>query len=98
MTLAAGMDPEEWGELMERFFAIVREGVNRFDGRIDKFTGDGVMALFGAPIAYEDHARRASACSSKSERPAEPPRSLPSWGSVSSERSGLICQRREAAR
>ena len=61
MTLAAGMDPEEWGELMERFFAILRDGVNRFDGRIDKFTGDGVMALFGAPIAYEDHARRACA-------------------------------------
>jgi class 3 adenylate cyclase len=61
MDLAAGMDPEEWGELMERFFAILREGINRFDGRIDKFTGDGVMALFGAPVAYEDHAQRACA-------------------------------------
>jgi adenylate cyclase len=61
MDLAAGMDPEEWGELMERFFAILREGVNRFEGRIDKFTGDGIMALFGAPVAYEDHARRACA-------------------------------------
>jgi adenylate cyclase len=46
---------------MERFFALLRDGVNRFDGRIDKFTGDGVMALFGAPVAYEDHARRACA-------------------------------------
>jgi class 3 adenylate cyclase/tetratricopeptide (TPR) repeat protein len=61
MELASGMDPEEWGGLMERFFAILRAGVNRFDGRIDKFTGDGVMALFGAPVAYEDHARRACA-------------------------------------
>ncbi|MCA1844925.1 MAG: AAA family ATPase, partial [Actinobacteria bacterium] len=61
MELAAGMDPEEWGGLMERFFAILRDGVNRFDGRIDKFTGDGVMALFGAPVAYEDHAQRACA-------------------------------------
>ena len=61
MDLAAGMDPEDWGELMERFFAILRDGVNRFEGRIDKFTGDGAMALFGAPIAYEDHARRACA-------------------------------------
>jgi adenylate cyclase len=59
MGLAGAMDPEEWSELMERFFTILREGVNRFDGRIDKFTGDGVMALFGAPVAYEDHARRA---------------------------------------
>jgi adenylate cyclase len=61
MELSAGMDPEEWGELMERFFAILRMGINRYDGRIDKFTGDGVMALFGAPVAYEDHARRACA-------------------------------------
>lgn len=61
MSLAGAMDPEEWGELMKRFFAVLREGVNRFDGRVDKFTGDGVMALFGAPIAYEDHARRGCA-------------------------------------
>jgi adenylate cyclase len=59
MDLADRMDAEEWGDLMERFFAVLRTGVNRFDGRIDKFTGDGVMALFGAPVAYEDHARRA---------------------------------------
>jgi adenylate cyclase len=61
MSLAAGMDPEAWGELMGRFFTVLRDGVNRFGGRIDKFTGDGVMALFGAPVAYEDHAQRACA-------------------------------------
>jgi adenylate cyclase len=61
MELASRMDAEEWGALMERFFTILRTGVNRFDGRIDKFTGDGVMALFGAPLAFEDHARRACA-------------------------------------
>jgi adenylate cyclase len=61
MDLASRMDPEAWGELMGRFFAILRDGVNRFGGGIDKFTGDGVMALFGAPVAYEDHAQRACA-------------------------------------
>ena len=44
---------------MERFFAILCEGVHRFEGTVDQFTGDGIMALFGAPIAHEDHAQRA---------------------------------------
>jgi class 3 adenylate cyclase/DNA-binding winged helix-turn-helix (wHTH) protein len=61
MNLTATMDLEEWGDLMGRFFAILRDGVTRFDGHVDKFTGDGIMALFGAPVAYEDHARQACA-------------------------------------
>jgi class 3 adenylate cyclase len=44
---------------MDRFFAILSEGVHRFEGSINQYTGDGIMALFGAPIAHEDHARRA---------------------------------------
>jgi class 3 adenylate cyclase/tetratricopeptide (TPR) repeat protein len=43
----------------DRFFAILSEGVHRFEGTINQFTGDGIMALFGAPIAHEDHAQRA---------------------------------------
>jgi class 3 adenylate cyclase/tetratricopeptide (TPR) repeat protein len=59
MELAEGCDPEDWQQLMERFFAILSEGVQRFEGTVDKFTGDGIMALFGAPVAHEDHAQRA---------------------------------------
>ncbi len=59
MELAEQADPEEWRALMDRFFSILAEGVHRFEGTVDKFTGDGIMALFGAPIAHEDHARRA---------------------------------------
>jgi class 3 adenylate cyclase/tetratricopeptide (TPR) repeat protein len=59
MDLAEEMDPEEWSAIMQRFFKILAEGVERFEGYVDKFTGDGIMALFGAPIAHEDHARRA---------------------------------------
>ena len=59
MELAEQQDPEEWRQIMERFFAILCEGVHRFEGTVDKFTGDGIMALFGAPIAHEDHAQRA---------------------------------------
>ena len=78
MDLAARMDPEEWGELMGRLYGLLRDGVVRFDGRVDKFTGDGIMALFGAPVAYEDHARRACAAalhlrpSSNHSRPRSP--------------------------
>ncbi len=44
---------------MDRFFAILSDGVHRFEGTINQYTGDGIMALFGAPIAHEDHAQRA---------------------------------------
>jgi class 3 adenylate cyclase/tetratricopeptide (TPR) repeat protein len=60
MDLAEGQDPEEWRKVMQRFFAILAEAVERFEGTVDKFTGDGIMAVFGAPVAHEDHARRAS--------------------------------------
>jgi adenylate cyclase len=59
MELAERSDPEAWRTIMDRFFAILSDGVHRFEGTVDKFTGDGIMALFGAPIAHEDHARRA---------------------------------------
>jgi class 3 adenylate cyclase/tetratricopeptide (TPR) repeat protein len=59
MDLAEAQDPEEWRKIMQRFFAILAAAVERFDGTVDKFTGDGIMAVFGAPVAYEDHARRA---------------------------------------
>ncbi len=59
MDLAEQLDPEEWSAIMQRFFAILSDGVERFEGFVDKFTGDGIMALFGAPLAHEDHARRA---------------------------------------
>jgi class 3 adenylate cyclase len=59
MDLAEQLDPEEWSQIMNRFFQILSEGVERFEGFVDKFTGDGIMALFGAPLAHEDHARRA---------------------------------------
>src|SRR3972149_561980 len=59
MDLAGRVDIEAWHRIMDRFFAILCEGVHRFEGTVTQFTGDGIMALFGAPIAHEDHARRA---------------------------------------
>jgi adenylate cyclase len=59
MDLAEQQDPEEWRKIMQRFFSILAEAVERFEGTVDKFTGDGIMAVFGAPVAHEDHASRA---------------------------------------
>ena len=59
MDLQEQLDAEVWAQLMGRFVAILAEGVRKFGGTVDKFTGDGIMALFGAPVAQEDHARRA---------------------------------------
>jgi adenylate cyclase len=57
--LAESVDPEEWHRILERFFQILADGVHRFEGTVNQYTGDGIMALFGAPIAHEDHAQRA---------------------------------------
>jgi class 3 adenylate cyclase/tetratricopeptide (TPR) repeat protein len=59
MDLAEQTDPERWRAIMDRFFRILADAVHRFEGTVDKFTGDGIMAIFGAPIAHEDHAQRA---------------------------------------
>jgi class 3 adenylate cyclase len=59
MELAEQLDAEAFSQIMSRFFRILSDGVERFEGFVDKFTGDGIMALFGAPIAHEDHAQRA---------------------------------------
>ena len=59
MELAEDLDPEDWHRILERFFQILADGVHRFEGTVNQYTGDGIMALFGAPIAHEDHAQRA---------------------------------------
>jgi class 3 adenylate cyclase/tetratricopeptide (TPR) repeat protein len=59
MDIQEGVDPEEWHGIMDRFFQILADGIHRFEGTVNQYTGDGIMALFGAPIAHEDHAQRA---------------------------------------
>src|SRR5262245_26610716 len=59
MDLAEQLDPEEWHKILDRFFQILNGGVHRFEGTVNQYTGDGIMALFGAPSAHEDHAQRA---------------------------------------
>jgi class 3 adenylate cyclase len=59
MELAEEVDPEDSHAILDRFFRILADGVHRFEGTVNQYTGDGIMALFGAPIAHEDHAQRA---------------------------------------
>src|SRR5262249_32107246 len=58
-AIAERIDPEEMRALMDRCFGHMLEEVHRFEGTVNQFTGDGIMALFGAPLALEDAPRRA---------------------------------------
>ena len=58
-AMSERLDPEEVHAIMDRAFQVIIEAVHRYEGNINQFLGDGVMALFGAPIAHEDHPHRA---------------------------------------
>jgi class 3 adenylate cyclase/tetratricopeptide (TPR) repeat protein len=58
-SMSEKLDPEEVHVIMEQYFDLLLEQVHRYEGTINQFLGDGIMALFGAPIAHEDHAQRA---------------------------------------
>src|SRR5467141_2908034 len=58
--LSARLDPEELHGLMSRAFELMLAEIHRYEGTVNQFLGDGLMALFGAPVAHEDHARRAA--------------------------------------
>ncbi|MGD0662146.1 MAG: adenylate/guanylate cyclase domain-containing protein [Syntrophorhabdales bacterium] len=58
-SLSEKLDPEEIHEIMDGCFKILMDEIHKYEGTINQFTGDGVMALFGAPLAHEDHAQRA---------------------------------------
>ena len=53
------LDPERVGVVTDRVLAVCAQAVNEHGGHVDKLTGDGIMAVFGAPVAHEDDAERA---------------------------------------
>ena len=57
--LIAGLDPEEARTLLDPALHVMIEAVHRYEGTVNQLLGDGIMALFGAPLAHEDHAVRA---------------------------------------
>jgi class 3 adenylate cyclase/tetratricopeptide (TPR) repeat protein len=58
-SISENLDPEEVHRFMDGCFKVLMEEIHRFEGTINQFTGDGVMALFGAPLSHEDHGRQA---------------------------------------
>jgi class 3 adenylate cyclase len=59
MELLADRDPEEARKLLDPVIEHMMEAVHRYEGTVSNLMGDGIMALFGAPLAHEDHAVRA---------------------------------------
>jgi hypothetical protein len=59
MDLLAVRDPEEARQLLDAVLELMMAAVHRYEGTVNQILGDGIMALFGAPIAHEDHAVRA---------------------------------------
>src|SRR5260370_31525167 len=59
MELLAGRDPEEARKLLDPVLEQMMEAVHSYEGTVNQVMGDGIMALFGAPLAHEDHAVRA---------------------------------------
>ena len=80
--LAGALDPEEFHAVMDGAFQLMLDAVHRWEGTVNQFTGDGIMALFGAPIAHEDHARGAPA------RGSGDPRALAGYAVASGSEQG----------
>src|SRR5438132_11795588 len=59
MELLADRDPEEARQLLDPVLERMMAAVHRYEGTVNQVMGDGIMALFGAPVAHEDHALRA---------------------------------------
>jgi len=59
MEVLADRDPEEARQLLDPVLERMMEAVHRYEGTVNQVMGDGIMALFGAPLAHEDHAVRA---------------------------------------
>jgi class 3 adenylate cyclase len=59
MAIAEGMDPEEYRDLLDQYLELAFGQIYRFEGIVNQLAGDGMMALFGAPLAHEDAPYRA---------------------------------------
>ncbi len=89
-ALSEKLDPEEVHRIIQRCFELIAAEIHRFEGTINQYGGDGFMALFGAPIAHEDAARRAVHAALAIQR------ALGAFGKDLERTSGLVVQMRIA--
>jgi len=64
-TISESLEPEELVELLNKYLTAMTDIIMDLGGTVDKFEGDAIIAFFGAPVPYEDHAKRACACAIK---------------------------------
>ena len=70
--LSAQLDPEEVRDIQAAYFDQMSAQIERYGGTVEKYAGDAVLALFGAPIAHEDDAERAVLCALGMQRAIDP--------------------------
>ena len=88
MELLADRDPEEARKLLDPVLERMMEAVHRYEGTVNQVMGDGIMALFGAPLAHEDHAVRACYAALDMQRRSAANRGAPARLTASRSRSG----------
>src|ERR1700747_3776762 len=96
MDIAAAVGAERLREIMTELVNRSASVVHRYGGTVDKFTGDGIMAVFGAPTALEDHAVRACLAALGIQEEAKRlflllparGRGVPAWGGGGGPRGG----------
>ena len=67
-ALSEGRDAEAVRELLSEYFELARDVIERYGGTVEKFIGDAVMAVWGAPVAHEDDAERAVRAGARARR------------------------------
>jgi adenylate cyclase len=70
--LSERLDPEQLRDVQREYFSAMREQIERYGGTVEKYAGDAVLALFGAPMAHEDDAERAVLCALGMQAAIEP--------------------------
>ena len=90
--LEQDLDPEEARAIIDPALKLMIDAVRRYDGYIVQSTGDGIFALFGAPVAHEDHPQRALYAALRMQEESETLRGKIARGRQPADRSARRCE------